>query len=142
MSPAWLTCSSTWSSRAPRFTRKWPKALRDHGANFNGTTNSDRTNYFETMPASDENLEFGISLESDRLVNSYVKGADLLSEMTVVRNELNAARTTPPPSSISASRHGLRMAQLWKVDDRQPLRHRARAHRKPPGLLQKILSAR
>src|ERR1700733_9191357 len=28
-----------------------PKALRDHGANFNGTTNDDRTNYFETMPA-------------------------------------------------------------------------------------------
>ncbi len=26
-----------------------PKALRDHGANFNGTTNSDRTNYFETL---------------------------------------------------------------------------------------------
>src|SRR4029077_398852 len=46
-----------------------PKALRDHGAQFNGTTNSDRTNYFETMRASDENLEFGIKLEADRLVN-------------------------------------------------------------------------
>ncbi len=41
-----------------------PKALRDHGASFNGTTNNDRTNYFETMPATDENLEFGIALES------------------------------------------------------------------------------
>ena len=29
-----------------------PKALRDHGASFNGTTNVDRTNYFETMPAT------------------------------------------------------------------------------------------
>ena len=54
-----------------------PKALRDHGASFNGTTNSDRTNYFETMPATDENLEFGIALECDRLVNSFVKGEDL-----------------------------------------------------------------
>src|SRR5580700_68306 len=27
-----------------------PKALRDHGAQCNGTTNTDRTNYFETMP--------------------------------------------------------------------------------------------
>src|ERR1700689_2580260 len=35
-----------------------PKALRDHGASFNGTTNSDRTNYFETMPATDDNLDF------------------------------------------------------------------------------------
>ncbi len=54
-----------------------PKALRDHGAQFNGTTWVDRTNYFETMPASDENLQFAIQLEADRLVNSYVKREDL-----------------------------------------------------------------
>ena len=35
-----------------------PKALQDRGARFNGTTTADRTNYFETLPASDENLEF------------------------------------------------------------------------------------
>jgi zinc protease len=72
-----------------------PKLLRDHGANFNGTTNSDRTNYFETMPATDENLEFGIALESDRLVNSFVRGEDLLSEMTVVRNEFERGENNP-----------------------------------------------
>src|SRR5271163_2132938 len=72
-----------------------PKALRDHGANFNGTTNVDRTNYFETLPATDQNLEFGIALESDRLVNSYVKGADLRSEMTVVRNEFERGENNP-----------------------------------------------
>jgi zinc protease len=72
-----------------------PKALRDHGASFNGSTNSDRTNYFETMPASDENLEFGIALESDRLVNSFVKREDLLSEMTVVRNEFERGENIP-----------------------------------------------
>src|SRR5262245_37171199 len=72
-----------------------PKALRDHGASFNGTTNSDRTNYYETMPATDENLEFGIALESDRLVNSYVKGEDLTSEMTVVRNEFERGENSP-----------------------------------------------
>src|SRR5262249_44653012 len=49
-----------------------PKVLRDHGARFNGSTWVDRTNYFETMPASDENLEFGIHLEADRMVNSNV----------------------------------------------------------------------
>src|SRR5262249_25254164 len=42
-----------------------PKALGDHGDQYNGTTNVDRTNYFETLPATDENLEFGIRLESD-----------------------------------------------------------------------------
>jgi zinc protease len=72
-----------------------PKALRDHGANFNGTTNTDRTNYFETMPATDENLDFGIHLESDRLVNSFVKREDLASEMTVVRNEFERGENSP-----------------------------------------------
>src|SRR6516164_1985709 len=72
-----------------------PKALRDHGANFNGTTNVDRTNYFETMPATAENLEFGIKLESDRLVNSFVKREDLASEMTVVRNEFERGENSP-----------------------------------------------
>jgi zinc protease len=72
-----------------------PKALRDHGANFNGTTWLDRTNYFETMPASEANLEFGIKLEADRMVNSYVKREDLLSEMTVVRNEFERGENDP-----------------------------------------------
>jgi zinc protease len=72
-----------------------PKALRDHGANFNGTTNFDRTNYFETMPATDANLEFGVRLEADRLVNSHVKREDLLKEFTVVRNEFERGENSP-----------------------------------------------
>ena len=72
-----------------------PKALRDHGASFNGTTNVDRTNYFESMPATDANLEFGIRLEADRLVRSYVKREDLASEMTVVRNEFERGENSP-----------------------------------------------
>ncbi len=72
-----------------------PKALRDHGANFNGTTNEDRTNYFETLTATDENLEFAIQLESDRLVNSYVKREDLMSEFSVVRNEFERGENSP-----------------------------------------------
>ncbi len=72
-----------------------PKALQERGANFNGTTWVDRTNYYETMPASDENLEFGLHLEADRLVNSFVKREDLLSEMTVVRNEFERGENSP-----------------------------------------------
>jgi zinc protease len=75
--------------------RDVPKALRDHGANFNGTTNVDRTNYFETLPANDDNLEFAIHLEADRLVNSFVKREDLASEMTVVRNEFERGENSP-----------------------------------------------
>src|SRR5579872_4090533 len=45
--------------------RDIPKALRDHGARpYNGTTWFDRTNYYETLNASDENLEFAIRLEA------------------------------------------------------------------------------
>ena len=72
-----------------------PTAIRDHGASFNGTTNRDRTNYFETLPANDENLEFAIHLESDRLVNSFVKHEDLQSEFTVVRNEFERSENSP-----------------------------------------------
>ncbi len=72
-----------------------PKALQDRGARFNGTTWVDRTNYFETMPASDDNLEFGIALEADRMVNSFIKAEDLASEMTVVRNEFERGENSP-----------------------------------------------
>jgi len=72
-----------------------PKALQDRGARFNGTTWMDRTNYYETLPASDENLEFAIRLEADRLVNSNIRGEDLESEMTVVRNEFESGENSP-----------------------------------------------
>lgn len=72
-----------------------PKALRDHGASFNGTTALDRTNYFETMNAGDDNLEFGIELEADRMVNSFIKREDLMSEFTVVRNEFERGENNP-----------------------------------------------
>src|SRR5262245_26083892 len=72
-----------------------PKALRDRGAQFNGTTNSDRTNYFETLTATEDNLEFAIRFEADRLVNSFVRREDLLSEMTVVRNEFERSENSP-----------------------------------------------
>jgi zinc protease len=39
------------------------------------------------MPATEDNLEFGLELEADRLVNSFIKREDLMSEFSVVRNE-------------------------------------------------------
>ena len=72
-----------------------PKVLQEHGARFNGTTWTDRTNYYETMPASDENLEFALRLEADRLVNSKILGEDLASEMSVVRSEFESGENSP-----------------------------------------------
>src|SRR5947209_7116040 len=72
-----------------------PKELQEHGAQFNGSTSSDRVNYFETLAATDENLEFAIELEADRMVNSLIKKEDLDSEMTVVRNEFERGENSP-----------------------------------------------
>jgi len=57
------------------------------GARWNGTTSYDRTNYFETLPASEQNLDWALGMEADRMVNSFVRKEDLDSEMSVVRNE-------------------------------------------------------
>jgi zinc protease len=72
-----------------------PKKLKDRGADYNGTTWFDRTNYFETLPANDDNLEFAIKLEADRMLNSFIKAEDLASEMTVVRNEFERGENSP-----------------------------------------------
>lgn len=72
-----------------------PKVLQERGARFNGTTWVDRTNYYETLPAEGDNLEFALRLEADRMVNSFVRGEDLFSEMTVVRNEFERGENSP-----------------------------------------------
>ena len=66
-----------------------------HGANFNGSTSDDRTNYFESVPATPDNIDWALQLESDRLVNSYISKVDLESEMTVVRNEFESGENYP-----------------------------------------------
>jgi len=70
-------------------------SLGQRGMSFNGTTWLDRTNYYETFPASESNLDFALSMEADRMVNSKVARADLDSEMTVVRNEMERNENSP-----------------------------------------------
>jgi len=71
-----------------------PQELTEHGARPNGTTWYDRTNYFETFSASDENLKWALDMESDRMVNSFIAKEDLDSEMTVVRNEFESGENS------------------------------------------------
>src|SRR5262245_27216043 len=71
------------------------KALQEHGAKFNGTTFYDRTNYYEELPASPENLEYAIALEAERMVNSKVAAEDLAKEFSVVRNEFEMGENNP-----------------------------------------------
>lgn len=65
------------------------------GMQFNGTTSEDRTNYFEVFAASDDNLDWALKMEADRMVNSFVARSDLDSEMTVVRNEMERGENNP-----------------------------------------------
>jgi zinc protease len=74
---------------------KIPDVLKARGAQFNGTTWYDRTNYYETLRAEGDNLEFAIRLEADRLVNSFIKGEDLATEMSVVRSEFESGENDP-----------------------------------------------
>ncbi len=73
-----------------------PQELTAHGANPNGSTNFDRTNYFETFQATDENLDWALSLESGRMVNSFIAEKDLKSEFSVVRNEFEMDENYAP----------------------------------------------
>jgi zinc protease len=72
-----------------------PKVLKDRGASFNGTTWLDRTNYYETLPGNDDNLEFALKLESDRMLNSNVAAEDLATEFSVVRSEFERGENSP-----------------------------------------------
>ncbi len=71
------------------------KEISDHGAQFNGTTWLDRTNYFETFASTDENLDWALDMEADRMINSRISKSELETEMTVVRNEFESGENSP-----------------------------------------------
>ena len=86
------------SKKHPKLTDEFTK----RGAQWNASTWNDRTNYYEVFTASDENLDWALSVEADRMVNSFIRKADLMSEMPVVRNEFEIGENDP--SSILTER--------------------------------------
>jgi zinc protease len=96
--------------------------LKKYGAEFNGSTSWDRTNYFEVLAATDENLKYAITMEADRMVNSRVSRQDLDSEMTVVRNEFESGENSP--SGVLFERV-LSTAYLWHGYGRSPIGSRS-----------------
>ena len=69
--------------------------MRQRGIRYNGTTSLDRTNYFASFATNPDTLEWLLRMEADRMVNSHISGEDLASEMTVVRNEMEAGENNP-----------------------------------------------
>ena len=86
------------------------KTIADKGAFANGTTWYDRTNYYEILPATDENLKWALDMEADRMVTSAILQTDLDKEFSVVRNEFEIGENSP--ASILQERI-LSTAYLW-----------------------------
>ncbi len=102
--------------------------LTERGAQFNGSTWYDRTNYYETLPATQENLDFALGLEADRMLNATISADDLKTEFSVVRNEFEAGENDP--SSILSERV-VSTAYLWHNYGKSTIGSRADIERVP-----------
>ncbi len=79
-------------------TPKYPAAALDklisrEGGQWNAMTYIDWTAYYEVMPAPQ--IELGIDLEADRMVNSLFEEEEVASERTVIISERSGAENSP-----------------------------------------------
>ncbi|HEX3853296.1 MAG TPA: pitrilysin family protein, partial [Polyangiaceae bacterium] len=61
------------------------KLISERGGSLNGTTNSDRTNYYEVLPANE--LELALWLEADRMRSLAVTPENFENQRAVVEEE-------------------------------------------------------
>jgi zinc protease len=78
----------------PTNPRVWEEFTK-RGLRANGTTWLDRTNYFASFAFNEDNLKWYLSWLADSMVNSFIARKDLDTEMTVVRNEMEAGENNP-----------------------------------------------
>jgi len=81
-----------------RGTPSLPNALAEfsrRGLRANGTTSTDRTNYYASFAADPETLDWYIRWQADAMVNATISKEDLDAEMTVVRNEMESGENNP-----------------------------------------------
>lgn len=67
--------------------REIPRELERRGARFNANTNADRTTYYETLPASLENLDYALAMEADRMNAALLTERALQQELVAVKKE-------------------------------------------------------
>jgi zinc protease len=113
--------------------RNIPAELSAHGARPNGTTWLDRTNYFETFSATDENMNWALDLEADRMVNSFIAKTELDKEFTVVRNEMESGENNP---ERVLSERMMSTAYLWHNYGKSTIGNRADVEQVPIDRLQ------
>ncbi|APV52277.1 hypothetical protein BWI17_04115 [Betaproteobacteria bacterium GR16-43] len=78
----------------PTHPLAWSEFTR-RGLRANGSTWTDRTNYFASFAANDENLDWYLRWSADAMTNSFIARKDLDTEMTVVRNEMERSENNP-----------------------------------------------
>ena len=71
------------------------KEFTDRGFRMNGSTWLDRTNYFVSFTATEDNMAFALAWSADAMRNSFIAKKDLDSEMSVVRNEYEMGENSP-----------------------------------------------
>lgn len=75
------------------------------GARWNATTTADRTSFSEVFPADPDALDEAIRIEADRFQRASFTSADLASEITVVRNELEQSEADAASRMLRAIQH-------------------------------------
>lgn len=103
-------------------------ALRERGARMNGSTWTDRTNYYETLPASQENLDFALDVEADRMIHSLIAPEELKTEFSVVRNEFEAGEND---TALILEERVSSTAYLWHNYGKSTIGSRADIERVP-----------
>ncbi|KQU77077.1 MULTISPECIES: pitrilysin family protein [unclassified Rhizobacter] len=78
----------------PKHRTVWSEFTK-RGLAANGSTWFDRTNYFASFSANDDNLRWYLEWQADAMVNSFIARRDLDTEMTVVRNEMEMGENSP-----------------------------------------------
>jgi len=79
-------------------TPKYPNALGEfskRGLQANGSTSTDRTNYYASFAANPETLDWYLNWQADAMIHSTISRQDLDTEMTVVRNEMESGENNP-----------------------------------------------
>ncbi len=79
---------------SPKHRAPWAD-FEKRGLAANGTTWYDRTNYTASFSANDDNLRWYLGWLADSMTNSFIARRDLDTEMTVVRNEMEAGENSP-----------------------------------------------
>ena len=96
--------------------------VQDNGGTMNGTTNQDRTNYFEALPSNQ--LDLALFLEADRMRSLDINQATLDNQRAVVQEEKRQSYENQPYSamgetvdSLAYSSFGYSHSTIGSMDD-------------------------